>query len=124
MAEIIKMDAVNGKVVLEIALQETTQTWHNRIVAGLMHSSCGDLILNNRGHLCTRRTYEEDTYKDIPWEQHRPGERLACVTDKGLILTSYGAEYILENSIFEKADYDRLVSIRSQNDAHLEGYYL
>lgn len=72
------------------------QPRHTRIVTELLMSSCGDLMLDRRGDLCRREIWSEE-FKELPWDQHKPGCKLAIITRFGWTLTGDGAQYILEN---------------------------
>lgn len=92
--------------------------WNTRIVTNLLMSSCGDLILDNRGDLCTRKTFD-DNYKDVPWNEQKPQTKLATIgyvgDSKGTgtwTLTPMGAEYILENCSYDAGDRAGLEAIR------------
>jgi hypothetical protein len=99
-----------------------TQAWHTAIVTGLLSSSCGDLILDQRGDLCTRNVWEvtpEDSWgKELPWAQQTPGTKLAIIFSGGWRLTAAGANYILENSIFDRKDEKKLTAIADSGIAN------
>lgn len=103
---------------MAIALPASDQARHTRIVTDLMHSSCGDLMLDRFGNLCTRVTYD-DNFKTLPWEKHLIGGTLAIITRFGWTLTACGAEYILENNIFEKRDLKFLRAISAARSDRL-----
>jgi hypothetical protein len=73
------------------------QTFHDKFATYLAHAACGDLILDKSGNLCQRECWDEAFTKELPWEQHRIGARLATITRDGWKLTPYGAQFILEN---------------------------
>ena len=75
------------------------QSFHNSTVTLLMWQANGDLILDRRGNLCTRNVWDDDELpgKELPWQQHRPGMRLATLSGDGWTVTRDGAQFILEN---------------------------
>jgi hypothetical protein len=89
------------------------QPRHNRIALDLLNSSAGDLILDGMGDLCRRETWDEDYRNELPWAQHRVGERLAEINRFGWRLTPDGAEYILSNEIFLRKDLRFLKEVRT-----------
>jgi len=102
----------------------TDQARHNRLVTALMNSAKGDLILNNRGHVCYRRMYDEVTGKDLPFAQHTCREILAYITSEGWLLSSDGAQFILENCGHEKRDVKWLRGLAMGRDVHVCGFHL
>ena len=86
--------------------------WHNRIVTRLLWSSKGDLMLDQEGDLRTRIIWGEAGFpQELPFAEHRPGDRLATIHTHGGRLTGRGAEYILENCTFAPRDRARLERI-------------
>lgn len=75
-----------------------TQAWNTRIVVQLMNSAKGDLMLDIYGNLTSRQTYDPETFKDLPFEQHRVGSyTMALIGRDGWVLTPDGAQFIIEN---------------------------
>jgi len=90
-----------------------SQAWHTATVTALLNSSCGDLILDKHGDLCTRVRHDwaSDDCRDLPWDQHKPGTKLAIITRYGWTLTANGANYILENCSYDKKDRKKLEAV-------------
>ena len=97
---------------------KSRQVWHTRIVTELMYSANGDLMLDQRGNLCTRVMYDPATWQDLPFAQHTLGDKLAILSRAGWTLTPVGAQFILENCPAENA-FDRrvLAAIADQREA-------
>jgi hypothetical protein len=77
-------------------MAQISQAWQTAMVTDLMYSANGDLILDAHGNLCSRNVWGPDD-KELPWAQHRIGNRLATLSRLGWMLTRYGADFILEN---------------------------
>lgn len=97
---------------------KSAQAWHSRIVTELMYSANGDLILDQRGNLCTRVQHDPQTWADLPFAQHGIGDVLAVLSRDGWTLTQAGAQFILENCPAENA-HDRRVleAVAADRDA-------
>jgi hypothetical protein len=95
----------------DVTLTPRDQAWHSRIVTRLLNSSKGDLMLDGHGNLCTRITWADGGMRDLAWKDHQPGEILALIGSDGWVLLFAGAQYILENSIFDKRDLRKLEAI-------------
>lgn len=94
---------------------QCNQTWHNRIVTRLMYSGNGDFILDAHGNLCTRIEYDLDTFKSLPWAEHKIGDRLAILSREGWTLTVIGAQFILENcppdKLYDERQLERVAMV-------------
>lgn len=88
------------------------QAWNTRIVTALLNSAKGDLMLDANGNLTDRITYDPDTFKDLPFNEHKAGNVLALIGYDGWLLTGAGANWILENcSLNSKFDIRKLRAI-------------